>query len=85
MDDRRLAQRSLEKLPDWRPRLFQALAQGKAQTRKAAAEWMIQARLEGAADAIRAALEAEKSSSVKSDLASALAALEGSPPSSPQE
>ena len=83
-DERRLAHAGLEKSPDWRQRLYQALAGGKAQTRTVAAEWIVQAKPEGAADAIRAALAVEKTTSVKAALASALEALEGSPASSPQ-
>jgi len=83
-NDRALAQRSLEKLADCRKRLFETLAGGKAQSRTIAAEWVVRLKPEGAAEAIRAAIEAEKSTPVKAALASALEALGCSPAGSRQ-
>ncbi len=68
---RPLAQKALEKSPDCSRRLLETLASRNSQARKAAAEWIARLKPEGAAEALRAALEAEKTTTVKSALASA--------------
>ena len=76
--------RPLEKLPDCHRRLFETLSGGKAQSRIVATEWLVRLKPPGAADAICAALEVEKTTTVKAALASALQSLEGTPASSPE-
>ncbi len=73
--ERDLACKCLEKLPDWRKRLFDALKGGKAQMRSAAIGWLKRSRPEGAILALCAALEVEKTAEVKAALASALESL----------
>ena len=75
--DRPLAQKSLEKLADCLKRVFEALASGKAQNRTAAAEWISRRKHEGVAEALRAAVDSEKSAPVKAALTSALEVLGG--------
>jgi Domain of unknown function (DUF4132) len=72
---RPLAQKVLEKHPDCRERLFETLASRDSQARKTVAEWIARLKPEGAADALSAALESEKSKPVKAILAGALEAL----------
>jgi len=74
---RPLAQKVLENHPDCRKRLFETLTNRDSQARKAAAEWIARLKPEGAAEALRSALETEKSSPVKAILADALEALGG--------
>ena len=59
-------------------RLLETLASRDSQARKAAAEWIARLKPEGAAEALRSALESEKSNPVKAILAGALEALGGS-------
>jgi hypothetical protein len=73
--DRPLAQRSLEKLPDCRTRVLEALRGGTIPMRAAAIDWFVRLRPESAVDALKAALESERSAQVKSVLVDALAAL----------
>ncbi len=64
---RPLAQKVLEKLPDCPRRLFETLASRDSQARKAAAEWIARLKPEGAAEALRSALQSEKSTPVKGE------------------
>jgi len=70
--DRALAQKSLEKLASCPQRLFEALAGGKAQSRIAAAEWIVRFKPEGAAEALRSGFDSKKTTQVKAALAAAL-------------
>ncbi len=75
-----LAQRILEKLPDCSKRVCEALASRDSQARKASAEWLARIKPEGAAEAIRKALESEKAAQAKAALAAALESLGGEKP-----
>ena len=74
---RPLAQKVLEKHSDCPRRLLETLASRDSQARKTAAEWIARLKPEGAAEALRSALESEKSNPVKAILAAALEALGG--------
>ncbi len=57
--------------------MFEALASGKAQNQTAAAEWISRRKPEGAAEALRVAVDSEKSAPVKAALAGTLEVLGG--------
>ncbi|QEH32651.1 hypothetical protein OJF2_11300 [Aquisphaera giovannonii] len=69
------ARRLLEKLPEARGRLLESLADGKADRRAAAAEWLGQWKPPGAAEALRQAMEAEKVAAVRTAIGRALELL----------